>query len=151
MSLEKKVNDAIKSAMRAKDKATLRGLRAIKAAILLAKTEKGGSGELTETAEMKLLAKLMKQRKDNLVTYKAGGRDDLCAKESEEIAVIQQFLPQQMEETELRAYLKNLINETGASSMRDMGKVMGTASKQLAGKAEGRLISTIVKELLQNA
>ena len=98
---------------------------------------------------MKLLSKLLKQRKESIAIYEAQGRDDLSAIESEELEVIQQFLPQQMEEEAVKEYLQNLINETGSSSIRDMGKVMGLASKQLAGKAEGKLISTIVKQLLQ--
>lgn len=148
MSLEKNINDAIKTAMLAKAEAELRALRAIKAAVLLAKTSEGGSGELTETDEQKLLQKLAKQRKDSLEIFRQQNREDLAKKEEEELAVIERYLPKQMDEAEIRAALTDIIAATGASSPADMGKVMGAATKQLAGKADGKTISALVKELL---
>jgi uncharacterized protein YqeY len=148
MSLELNVNAAIKAAMLAKSEADLRALRAIKAAILLAKTAEGGGGELTESDESKLLQKLAKQRKDSLEIFRQQNREDLAIKEEEELAVIEKYLPKQMDEAELRAAITEIIATTGASSPADMGKVMGVASKQLAGKADGKAISGLVKELL---
>lgn len=136
--------------MLAKDEAGLRALRAIKAAILLAKTAEGGSAGLSADEEIKLLQKLVKQRKDSLAIFQQQQREDLARKEAEEIAVIEQFLPQQMSPEALRQHIQNLIRELGASSPADMGKVMGRASKELAGQAEGRAISDMVKTLLQN-
>lgn len=149
MSLELLINNDIKVAMRAKDKSTLRALRAIKSALLLAKTEKGSSDGLDEAGELKLLTKLMKQRKDSLSIYEKENREDLAAKELEEIAVIAKYLPEQMSDEDVKAKVAAIIAQTGASSMRDMGKVMGLATKEMAGKADGKLISTIVKSLLQ--
>jgi uncharacterized protein YqeY len=143
MSLEQNVMAQLKDAMKAKDEAGLRGLRAIKAAILLAKTA-GGSGEITADDEIKLLQKLVKQRKDSLDIFLQQNRTDLSKKEEEEIAIIEKFLPKQMDAEEL----KTIIAETGAASPADMGKVMGVASKQLAGQADGKTISAVVKELL---
>ena len=148
MSLELNVNAAIKAAMLAKKEAELRALRAIKAAVLLAKTAEGGGAELTEDDETKLLQKLAKQRKDSLEIFRKQNREDLAVKEEEELAVIEKYLPKQMDEAELRAAITEIIATTGASSPADMGKVMGVASKQLAGKADGKAISTLVKELL---
>jgi len=148
MSLEKQVNDALKEAMKAKDEAKLRALRAIKSAVLLAKTEEGASDDLSEDDELKILTKLSKQRKDSLEIFEKEGRDDLAKKEKEELEVIATFLPEQMSEGDLRTYLTDLVAKVGAESMRDMGKVMGMASKDLAGKADGKTISNIVKELL---
>ena len=148
MSLELNVNAAIKAAMLAKSEADLRALRAIKAAILLAKTAEGGGGELTESDESKLLQKLAKQRKDSLEIFRQQNREDLAVKEEEELAVIEKYLPKQMDEAELRAAITEIIATTGASSPADMGKVMGVATKQLAGKADGKAISALVKELL---
>lgn len=148
MSLELTINDAIKKAMLAKSEAELRALRAIKAAILLAKTAEGATGDLSEAEESKLLQKLAKQRKDSLDIFRQQQREDLAVKEEEELAVIEQYLPKQMGEAELRAAVAQIISETGASSPADMGKVMGVASKQLAGKADGKAISALVKELL---
>lgn len=149
MSLEQKVNTDLKTAMLAKDEAALRGLRAIKSAILLAKTAEGAAGtELSEDAEIKLLQKLVKQRKDSLEIFQQQNREDLAKKEQEEIAVIEKFLPKQMSAEELKAEVAAIIAATGASSPADMGKVMGVASKQLAGKADGKSISAAVKELL---
>ncbi|MER3497529.1 MAG: glutamyl-tRNA amidotransferase [Chitinophagaceae bacterium] len=151
MSLEQKIMADLKTAMLAKDEKTLRALRAIKAAILLAKTSEGASGELKEDDEIKLLQKLVKQRKDSLEIYKQQNRQDLAQKEQEEIEVIEKFLPKQMSEEELRKELQTIITETGASSPADMGKVMGVATKRLAGKADGKTISAIVKELLSKS
>lgn len=148
MSLELTINGAIKAAMLAKSEAELRALRAIKAAILLAKTAEGGTGELTDTDETKLLQKLAKQRKDSLDIFRQQNREDLAKKEEEELEVIERFLPKQMSDSELREALIRIIAETGATSAADMGKVMGTATKQLAGKADGKAISALVKELL---
>ncbi|MCW3462124.1 GatB/YqeY domain-containing protein [Chitinophaga nivalis] len=149
MSLELDINAAIKAAMLGKKEAELRALRAIKAAILLAKTAEGGNGELTEADESKLLQKLAKQRKDSLEIFRQQNREDLAVKEEEELAIIEQFLPQQMSEAELRTALTGIIAEVGASSPADMGKVMGVATKQLAGKTDGKAISAMVKELLK--
>lgn len=148
MSLEQNINAAIKTAMLAKAEAELRAMRAIKAAILLAKTSEGASGELTEADEQKLLQKLAKQRKDSLEIFHQQQRHDLAQKEEEELAVIERYLPKQLDESELRAAVAELIAAVGASSPADMGKVMGAATKQFAGKADGKAISAIVKELL---
>lgn len=147
MNLEQQIMAQMKDAMKAKDEAGLRGLRAIKAAILIAKTS-GGSGELTADDEMKLLQKLVKQRKDSLEIFQQQGRTDLAKKEEEEIAIIEKFLPKQLDADELKTIIASIITEVGAVSAADMGKVMGVASKQLAGKADGKTISAVVKELL---
>lgn len=147
MSLETKVMEQLKVAMRAKDEAALRTLRAIKAALLLEKTS--GSGvEITEADEIKLLQKLAKQRRDSYEIFSLQNRDDLAQKEKEEWAIIETFLPQQMSADELKAALKEVIASVGATSAADMGKVMGVATKQLAGKADGKAISEAVKQLL---
>jgi hypothetical protein len=148
MSLEVTINADIKTAMLAKNEAALRGLRAVKSAILLAKTADGKTGDLTEDDEMKILQKLVKQRKDSLEVFVAQNREDLAQKERDELEVIEKFLPKQMDESELREALKGIIAAVGATGAGDMGKVMGTATKQLAGKADGKLISAMVKELL---
>ncbi|HZK64823.1 MAG TPA: GatB/YqeY domain-containing protein [Puia sp.] len=148
MSLEQKVMADLKTAMLAKDEKALRSLRAIKAAIILAKTAEGAGGEIKEEDEIKMLQKLIKQRKDSLEIYQGQQRKDLAQKEEEEIAIIEKFLPKQISGDELKSILQKIIAETGASSPADMGKVMGAASKQLAGKADGKSISTAVKELL---
>lgn len=150
MSLEQTVNDKIKTAMLAKDEKGLRGLRAIKAAIIVAKTAEGAGGKITEADEIKLLQKLVKQRKDSLEIFQQQNRTDLAQKEQEEIEVIEAFLPKQLSGDELKEVLKAIIAETGASSPADLGKVMGVASKQLSGKADGKTISTMVKALLTN-
>ncbi len=149
MSLEQDVMGQMKDAMKAKDEALLRGLRAIKAEIIKAKTEPGANGEISADTEMKLLQKLVKSRKDSLDIYQKQNRPDLAQKESEEIAVIEKFLPAQMTEAELKEAISAIITETGAAGPQDMGKVMGAASKQLAGKADGKTISAVVKELLK--
>lgn len=148
MSLEQKVMGELKTAMLAKDEKSLRSLRAIKSAIILAKTAEGAGGEIKEDDEIKMLQKLVKQRKDSLEIYEKQNREDLAEKEREEISVIEKFLPKQMDEAELRTVIQKIIDETGASSPADMGKVMGLANKQLAGKAEGKTIAAIVKEIL---
>lgn len=148
MSLQVKVMDAMKEAMKSKDKIALESLRAIKSGILLAQTESGASVELSEDAEIKLLQKLVKQRKESANLYINQGRTDLAEPELAQAAVIEKFLPEQMGIEELRAIIADIIKSTGASSMQDMGKVMGLASQKLGGKADGKSISTIVKELL---
>lgn len=148
MSLEQKVMSELKTAMLAKDEKSLRALRAIKSAIIIAKTSEGAHGEIKEEDEMKLLQKLVKQRKDSLEIYEKQKREDLAEKEREEIVVIEKFLPKQIDETELKEIIAKIVTETGASSPADMGKVMGAANKQLAGKADGKKIAGIVKELL---
>lgn len=148
MSLEQKIMAALKTAMLAKDEAALRSLRAVKAAILLSKTSEGGSGEINEEDEIKLLQKLVKQRKDSLEIYQQQNRADLAKKEEEEIAIIEKFLPDQMSAEELRTELTRIIAEVGAVTPADIGKVMGIATKKLAGKADGKTISSAVKELL---
>ncbi|MFB6457720.1 GatB/YqeY domain-containing protein [Chitinophaga sp. Hz27] len=149
MSLEQNINAEIKTAMLGKKEADLRALRAIKAAILLAKTAEGATGDLTEADETKLLQKLAKQRRDSLEIFQQQNRQDLAIKEEEELVVIERFLPKQMTEDELRVALTDIIAAVGASSPADMGKVMGAATKQLAGKADGKAISAMVKELLK--
>lgn len=147
MSLEAKVMGEMKDAMRAKDEAALRTLRAIKAAILIEKTSGSGT-EITEADEIKMLQKMAKQRRDSLDIFVQQNREDLAAKEREELAIIDRFLPQQMSAEEIQTAIKEIIIQVGASSPADMGKVMGVASKQLAGKADGRAISETVKQLL---
>jgi uncharacterized protein len=148
MSLEPKIMAEMKDAMKAKDEATLRGLRAIKAEIIKAKTEPGAGGEVSEEKELALLQRMMKQRKDSLEIYQQQNRPDLAQKEQDEIAVIERFMPKQLSAEELKAELQGIITETGASSPADMGKVMGVATKRLAGRADGKTISATVKELL---
>ncbi len=150
MNLEEKVMTDLKAAMLAKDEKSLRSLRAIKAAIINTKTAEGFSGKITEDDEIKLLQKLVKQRKDSLEIYEQQNREDLAVKEREEIEVIEKFLPKQMDEAELRKEIEGIINESGASSPADMGKVMGLANKKLAGKADGKAIAAIVKDILAN-
>ena len=148
MSLQTKVMEALKEAMKAKDTVALESLRAIKSAILLARTEAGASEELSEADELKLLQKLVKQRKDSTALYTQQGRNDLAEPELAQMAVIEKFLPAQLSEAEVEEALKGIIAQVGATSPKDMGKVMGAATKQLAGKADGKLISDIVKKLL---
>jgi uncharacterized protein YqeY len=148
MNLEQKIMAELKTAMLAKDEKALRSLRAIKAAILLAKTAEGAGGELKEEDEIKILQKLVKQRKDSLEIYQQRNRTDLAQKEQEEIEVIEKFLPKQLSADELKILLAKIIAEVGASSPADMGKLMGAATKQLAGKADGKTISAMAKELL---
>lgn len=148
MSLEEKVMTGMKEAMKAKDEALLRGLRAIKAEIIKAKTEPGANGQISAEGELKLLQKLVKQRKDSLEIFQQQNREDLAKKEQEEISVIEQFLPKQLDAEELKKIIAEIITATGTTGPQDMGKVMGTASKQLAGQADGKAISAVVKELL---
>ncbi|MFS8082632.1 MAG: GatB/YqeY domain-containing protein [Ginsengibacter sp.] len=148
MNLEQQVNDGIKKAMLARDQETLRGLRAIKSAILNAKTSEGFSGEIKEDEEIKLLQKLVKQRKDSLEIYEKQSREDLAVKEREEIKVIEQFLPKQLDAGEIKNIIVQIVKETGATTPADMGKVMAAANKQLAGKADGKTIAGLVKEIL---
>lgn len=148
MSLEQKVTEGIKKAMLDRDEKTLRSLRAIKSAILSEKTSVGFSGNITEADEIKMLQKMVKQRRDSQEIFEKQGREDLAAREREELEVITSFLPAQLSEAEVKAAVSEIIRQTGASSMTDMGKVMGVANKQLAGKAEGKMIASAVKELL---
>jgi uncharacterized protein YqeY len=150
MSLEKKVNDDIKTAMLARDEAGLRALRAIKAAILLAKTSEGGQAGMSSDDELRLLQKLVKQRRDSLEIFEKQQRADLATKEREEIEVIERFLPGQLSEEALLAVVAEIIAEAGASGPSDMGKVMGLATKRLAGQADGKAISGVVRTLLSN-
>jgi uncharacterized protein len=148
MSLEKLINDDIKAAMLARDKQKLEALRAVKSAILLAKTDKGGAGEIEEDAEMKILQKLVKQRRESAEIYKQQGRAALAEEEIFQLAIIEKYLPAQMSEEDVKKIIKEIIAETGATSIKDMGRVMGLATKKLAGKADNKLISGLVKELL---
>ena len=150
MSLQEKVMTELKAAMRAKDAVKLEALRAIKSGILLAQTENGSKEEISEDAELKLLQKLVKQRKDSAAIYTEQNREDLAKPELEQAAVIEQFLPAQLSEAEVEAVVKSIIAKTGAEGMKDMGKVMGMASGELAGKADGKTISMIVKRELSN-
>jgi uncharacterized protein YqeY len=151
MSLEQKIMTELKAAMLAKDEAALRSLRAVKAAILLVKTSEGFTGELKEDDEIKLLQKLVKQRKDSLEIFQQQNRADLAKIEEEEIAIIEKNLPKQMSVEDVKDELAKIISTVGASSPADMGKVMGVATKQLAGKADGKTISSLVKELLSKS
>ncbi|GAB4093151.1 GatB/YqeY domain-containing protein [Flaviaesturariibacter terrae] len=148
MTLEQKIMEPLKEAMKSKNEAALRALRAIKAEIIKAKTEPGAGGELPADKEIPMLQKMVKQRRDALEIYQQQGRPELAQKEQEEIDVIAGFLPQQLSEEELKNELRAIIAQVGASSPADMGKVMGVASKQLGGRAEGKAISAAVKELL---
>jgi len=148
MSLINQIDQDIKLAMLAKQADRLRGLRAIKSALLLAKTEKGAAEELTAEAEIKVLQRLIKQRKESADIYKTQNREDLYEIEIEEMKVIEPYLPQQMTRFEIEGYLQELISRLGATSTSDMGKVMGAANKELAGKADGRTISEVVRQLL---
>ena len=147
-TFEQQINTDLKAAMRAKDKGRLRAIRAIKSAVLLAKTD-GSGEELTDAKAMKMLTKLAKQRKDSLAIYEKQGREDLAAVDREELAIIKGYLPEEMSPEEIEATVKDIIAKVGATSMKDMGKVMGMATKQLAGRADGRAISGIVRNLLK--
>jgi uncharacterized protein YqeY len=148
MSLEQRIMPELKAAMLAKDEKAMRSLRAIKAAIIVAKTAEGAGGELKEEDEIKLLQKLVKQRKDSLEIFTAQNRADLAQREQEEIEVIEKFLPKQLSADELKSEIKTIIAESGATSPAEMGKVIGLANKKLAGRADGKTISAVVKELL---
>lgn len=147
MNLETKIITDLKAAMKAKDKVSLRGIRAIKSALMNLKTD-GSTTEITEEIEVALLQKMKKSRMESLSIYEEQGREELAATEKEEIAIIEKYLPEQMDEATLEKVVGEIIEKTGASSMKDMGKVMGMASKELAGKADGKAISAIVKKLL---
>jgi uncharacterized protein len=147
MSLQKQVMDQIKTAMKAKDAVALESLRAIKSALLLAQTS-CSSGELSEADETKLVQKLVKQRKDSAAIFTEQGREDLAASELAQVAIIEQFLPEQLTEEEIEKAVVQTIATIGAQGMKDMGKVMGMVSKELAGQADGKTISTIVKNKL---
>ena len=148
MSLLNSLTEELKAAMRAKDSLKLEALRAIKSAVLLAKTATAGDNDLTEEEEIKLLQKLVKQRKDSAVIFKEQNRDDLATPEEAQAEVITQFLPKQLSQQEIEQIVEEIIAKTGAQGMKDMGKVMGIASKEMAGKADGKTISTIVKQKL---
>lgn len=148
MNLEQRIMPELKAAMLAKDEKSIRSLRAIKAAIIVAKTAEGAHGELKEEEEIKLLQKLVKQRKDSLDIFRQQSRNDLADREQEEIEVIEKFLPRQLGADELKEEIRQLIAETGAASPAEMGKVIGLANKKLAGRADGKTISAVVKELL---
>ena len=148
MSLELKITTALKEAMKSKNKMALTALRAVKSAILLHKTQKSSDGELSQEDEMKLLHKLVKQRKDSADIYKGQGRNDLADPELKEAELIQQFLPEALSEDEVKEVVKSIIEEVGAEGMKDMGIVMGISTKKLMGKADGKMISTTVKEYL---
>ena len=148
MSLELKITTALKEAMKSKNQMALTALRAIKSAILLHKTQKSSVGELSHEDELKILQKLVKQRKDSADIYNGQGRNDLADPELKEAELIQQFLPKALSEDEVKEVIKSIIDETGAEGMKDMGKVMGMSTKKLMGKADGKMISTIVKEFL---
>ena len=148
MELEKLINDDIKTTMLARDSKKLEALRAIKAALLLEKTKEGTTGEIPDTIELKLLQKLVKQRKESAEIYKNANRADLAENELFEASIIEKYLPQQLSEDDVRKIIIRIVAETGATSMKEMGKIMGIANKELSGKADNKLISTIVKDLL---
>ncbi len=148
MNLFDKVSGDIKTAMLARDKVRLEALRGIKKEFLEAKTAKGGDGELSDDAALKILAKMVKQRKESASIYTEQNREDLAGEELSQAAIIEEYLPKQLSEEELTAALKEIIARVGATSAKEMGKVMGTATKELAGKAEGKAISAKVRELL---
>lgn len=148
MSLQAKIMESMKDAMRAKDTVTLEALRAIKSGLLLAQTESGAKEEVSEEEEIKLLQKLVKQRKDSAAIYVQQGRQDLADPELEQAAVIEKFLPAQLSEEEVEAVVRRIVADNGFSGMADMGKVMGLANKELAGTADGKAISTVVKKVL---
>ena len=148
MSLELKITTALKEAMKSKNKMALTALRAVKSAILLHKTQKSSDVELSHEDEMKILQKLVKQRKDSATIYISQGRNDLADPELKEAELIQQFLPKALSEDEVKEVIKSIIDETGSEGMKDMGKVMGLSTKKLMGKADGKMISTIVRGFL---
>lgn len=148
MTLEEKINADLKTAMLAREEATVRGLRAIKSEIIKAKTEKGANGAVSTEKEVQILQKMVKQRKDSITEFEKANRTDLVTKEQEEVSVIEKYLPAMMSEDEIREVVKAAIAATGASSQKEMGKVMGVVSKQLAGKADNKLVADILKGLL---
>lgn len=148
MSLQEQVMQELKAAMKAKDTVALESLRAIKSALLLAKTDKGGGAEMTEAEEIALVQKLVKQRKDSAAIYKEQGRDDLAAPEMEQIAVLEKFLPEQLSEADVLKEVRATIQSLGAESMKDMGRVMGAVTGKLGGKADGKTIANLVRQEL---
>lgn len=148
MNLEGLINEDMKKAMLSKDSERLDALRAIKSALLLEKTKEGSTGEIPESIELGLLQKLVKQRRESAAVYKTGNREDLARKELFEASIIEQYLPKQVSDEELIAIIKNIITQNGASSIKEMGKIIGLATKELAGKADGKRISEMVKTLL---
>jgi uncharacterized protein len=150
MNLEQRIMADLKGAMRSKDEKALRSLRAIKAAIIVAKTSEGAGGEISPEDEIKLLQKLIKQRKDSLEIYEKQNRADLALTEKEEIEIIEKFLPKQLSTDDLKAALTKIIKDIGASSNADLGKVMGIATKEMAGQADGQTISSLARELLSS-
>mgnify|MGYP006289888417 CR=1 FL=1 len=149
MSLAEKINEDLKQAMKAKDAKKLEALRAIKAALLLAKTGKDAPvGDIPENVEMSMLQKLVKQRKESAAIYREKNRPELAEEEEYQASIIETYLPEQMSEAEMEAEIKKIIEETGAQSMKDMGKVMGIASKKFAGKADNKTLAAMVKKLL---
>ena len=148
MALEQKINEDIKAAMLARESQKLNALRAVKSAILLAKTQKGGAGELDEESEIKILKQLVKQRQESAETYKAQNREDLAAEEQFQMDVIKNYMPKMLSKEEIEATLKKIIADNGFSDMKDMGKVMGMATKTFAGKADNKMVSDSVKTLL---
>ena len=149
MQLEKLINNDLKEAMKAKDKRKLEALRAIKAALLLEKTGKDvADGEIPESVELKLLQKLVKQRKESAALYREQNREDLAEEETYQAAIIEKYLPEQMSEEELEALIRKIVNETGATTMKDMGRVMGKAVQAVAGKADNKVVSALVKKVL---
>jgi len=147
MSLEEKIMEDLKVAMKAQDKASMRGLRAVKSALLLLKTD-GSGKEITPEREIQLLQKLVKQRRESIAIFEKENRTDLAEVEKDEVAVIEKYLPEALSDEELEKFIQSLILSSGASSVKDMGKVIGLASKELAGKADGRAISDMVKKCL---
>ena len=148
MALEETISNDLKTAMLARDEATVRGLRAIKSGIILAKTEKGAGGIISPEKEVQMLQKMVKQRRDSITEFEKAGRQDLIQKEKEEVAVIEKYLPAMLSEDAIREVVKQAIAATGAISQKEMGKVMGVVSKQLAGKADNKLVADVVKSLL---
>ncbi len=148
MTLEEKINTDLKAAMMAREEAALRGIRAIKSAIILAKTEKGSNGTVSPEKEVQLLQKMVKQRRDSIAEFEKANRTDLIQKEQEEVSVIEKYLPAMMGEDEIKAVVQQAIAATGATTQKEMGKVMGVVSKQLAGKADNKVVSEIIKSLL---
>jgi len=148
MNLEEKINNDIKVAMLAREQEKLEAIRAVKAAILLEKSKESGTGAVDEAAELKILQKLVKQRRESAEIYRSGNREDLAKKEVFEASIIETYLPQQLSQEDVAEKIKKIIADTGASSMKDMGKVMGIASKEFAGRADNKMISEIVKRLL---
>lgn len=148
MSLESRVMEEMKAAMKSRDSVALESLRSVKSALLLAKTEKGGGAGLSEADEIALVQKQVKQRRESAAIYREQGREELAAAELEQVAVLERFLPEQLSEEEIAARVDRVIGELGASGMQDMGKVMGVVTKELAGSADGKTISAIVRKKL---